>query len=414
MRQVFPLAVLPLLCLVIAWSHASTAAKPTTQAQLRHIESSARERRSDAVLIVQDGKTLLETHSQQESGPIELMSATKSVVALAIGALMLDGKLASLDEPVRTFYPEWNQGRKRDITVRMLMNHTSGLQNAPNAGAEIEPAADVVQLALAAELDNAPGEKFAYNNKATNLLAGIVERASGEKLDVYLQRRLFAPLNIQAGPWHRDRAGNPTAMAGLPLTARDAAKLGQLLLDDGTAPNGTRLLPTGYVQTLFAESPRSPRVGLLWWRLPAWETYELRSTAVADLRARGVDAKLLDALAALAGRRFDGRDAIFEVLAATLGAQWNDLYGREIIQRGIALADIFDYRSGPIVAYYADGYLGQYIVVVPEQRLVAVRQIRRREDHRNPQDSYADFGRDVAVLATMLAPKATRADKSKP
>lgn len=81
---------------------------------------------------------------------------------------------------------------------------------------------------------------------------------------VYLNEKLFRPLRIVPGPWYRDAADNPHAMAGLPLTARDAAKLGQLMLDDGVAPDGTRLLPEGFVEALFTAGPRSPRMGLLW------------------------------------------------------------------------------------------------------------------------------------------------------
>src|SRR5690606_16009211 len=209
-----------------------------------------------------DGEVLLERYSDAGPAPIELMSATKSVVALGIGRLLAQGHLESLDVPVSTWYPEWRQGRKADITVRMLLDHTSGLQNVANAGAEIYPAPDVIQLALAAELDATPGEEFAYNNKATNLLAGVIASASGQPMDEYLGEHLFAHLGIEAGDWYRDQAGNPHAMAGLPLTARDAARIGQLLLADGRLQDGTRLLPEGFVEELFAPSARSEQVGL--------------------------------------------------------------------------------------------------------------------------------------------------------
>ncbi len=98
-------------------------------------------------------------------GPIEAMSATKSVVSLAIGRLIDDGKIKSLDQPVCDFYPEWKQGKKRQITVRHLLNHTSGLQNNPMA-TEIYDSPDFVQFALAADVSDDPGrEASLYNNK---------------------------------------------------------------------------------------------------------------------------------------------------------------------------------------------------------------------------------------------------------
>ena len=377
----------------------AAAALPAPAAQaLETISRHAADSRSDAVLIVRDGEVLLERGSG-DPAPIELMSATKSVVALGIGLLLADGLLDSLDAPVATWFPEWKQGRKRGITVRMLLDHTSGLQNAPNAGAEIYPAPDVVQLALAAELDAAPGEVFSYNNKATNLLAGVVARASGRPLDAYLGERLFAPLGIRPGDWHRDDAGNPHAMAGLPLTARDAARLGQLLLDDGRLADGTRLLPEGFVEALWRPGPRSAQVGLLWWRVPAWQRLSLRADAAERLAAHGVPADVAQALLGLAGRSFDDPA---QALHAALGDDWQARYGREVMERGLTRRDLFDEEMGPVVAYAANGYLGQHIVVVPGKRLVAVRQIRSREDHRSPQDDYAAFPREAIALAEAL------------
>lgn len=126
-----------------------------------------------------------EWRSGRGAGPIQTMSVTKSVVGLVIGRLVTLGELRSVDEPVHAFFPEWRQGRKSDITVRMLMEHTSGLQNVPMTTVEIQPSPDYVQLALAAELVADPGLMYSYNNKAVNLLAGIVERADGRKLEEF-------------------------------------------------------------------------------------------------------------------------------------------------------------------------------------------------------------------------------------
>lgn len=380
---------------------APRAALPAAAAEvLATIQRAGMESHSDALLVLRDGDVLLELGTQDR--PIELMSATKSVVALGIGLLLADGHLDSLDAPVSTWYPEWRQGRKADITVRMLLDHTSGLQNNPNAGAEIYPAPDVVQLALAAELDSAPGEAFSYNNKATNLLAGVIQRASGQPMDSYLRERLLKPLGITPGDWYRDQAGNPHAMAGLQLAARDAARLGQLLLDGGRADDGTQLLPPGYVDVLFAPSARSPRAGLLWWRLPQWQHATLRPDAAARMAASGVDADLVTALASLSGRRFDG---VPEALQAALGDDYGMRYRQDITARGLKRTDLFDEAMGPVVAFEANGYLGQYIVVVPEQRVVAVRQIRSREaEGSHPPDSgYPRFSRDVIALAQALS-----------
>lgn len=381
---------------------ASSPATGDTAAAVEHIRATSAAAGSDAVLVIHDGHVLLDETTDAMHTPIELMSATKSVVALGVGLLLADGHLDSLDTPVHSVYPEWAQGRKRDITVRMLLDHTSGLQNAPNAGEEIYPAPDAVQLALAAELSSTPGEVFAYNNKATNLLAGVIAKASGKAMDIYINERLFQPLEIVPGPWYRDAADRPHGMAGLPLTAHDAAKLGQLLLDDGVAPGGQRLLPEGFVTALFTPGPRSPRVGLLWWRIPAWQHLTLRPDAIAAARTRGADTRWIDALEGLRDQSLDGSAGLRTALAAQLGDDWPALYAREVSERGLARADLFDEDSGPVVAYAAEGFLGQYIVVVPDKRLVAVRQIRRRDAPHSERMDYATFPGDVIALARTL------------
>lgn len=395
-------AAIAALALFAGTSAPAAPAASDAAIALERLRSNAVAAESDALLVLHDGQVLLDTATEPGHRPIELMSATKSVVALGVGLLLMDGTLDSLDTPVHTFFPEWAQGRKRDITVRMLLDHTSGLQNAPNAGEEIYPAPDAVQLALAAELSSTPGEAFAYNNKATNLLAGVIAKASGKPMDVYINERLFRPLGIVPGPWYRDAAGHPHGMAGLPLTARDAAAIGQLLLDDGVAPDGTRLLPEGFVQALYTPGPRSPRVGLLWWRVPAWQILTLREDALPQARARDADTRWIRALEALRGRRLEGADGLRRAMAETLGEDWIEIYTREVSARGLVRSDLFDEALGPVVAYSAEGFLGQYIVVVPEKRLVAVRQIRRRDTPHAPALDYVAFPADVIALSRAL------------
>src|SRR5580765_2335722 len=110
---------------------------------------------SDAVLVLKDGKPLAEYYSKAGKRKIELMSCTKSIVNFGIGRLIDQGKIKSLDQPVYEFYPEWKQGRKQLITIRHLLDHTSGLQ-ALRTTEEIYPAPDFIQLALAAEMETDP------------------------------------------------------------------------------------------------------------------------------------------------------------------------------------------------------------------------------------------------------------------
>lgn len=381
----------------------SVADAGTTTDAIAAIERRAAETHSDAVLILHGDTALLERYSGGGDEPIELMSVTKSVVALVVGRLLHQGLIDSLDTPVARWYPEWNQGRKRDITLRMLMDHSSGLQNVPTTGVEIYPAPDVVQLALAAELESEPGTRFAYNNKAVNLIAGIVARASGQPLDAYAGEHLFAPMGIEPGPWFADPAGNPHGMAGLSLTARDAAKLGQLVLDRGRWHDQV-LLDPGDIDALLAASALADESGLLWWRRPAWVSFSVDDDSFELLSAHGIDASLIQALRPLHGNTYTDFAALSSDLARTLGEHWRQRWAQDVVARsGIGPWRAFNAQPGPVAAYEANGDLGQYLVVIPSADLVGVRQIRARDDFQ-PSDGFPEFTEMMLRLAATIDP----------
>jgi CubicO group peptidase (beta-lactamase class C family) len=357
----------------------------------------AQESGSDALYVTVDRKPVIDW-ARGEKKPIELMSALKSLVAIAIGRLLHDGALKSLDEPVHTFYPEWKQGRKASITVRHLLNHTSGLQNVPNAGAEIYPSPNGIQLALAAELTSDPGAEFSYNNKAVNLLAGIIERASGLRMDLYFGEKIFAPMGISDYQWYFDKSGQPHAMAGLRLRASDAAKFGQLVLDDGMF-GSERLMPAGYAAQLVAPSQtKYPLAGLLWWRYSENQLIRLKGELppISDATVRAK-------LGAIAGQQFHSRAEMRTTLQRELGASYESIMEQAVGRQWFDV--LFDWSPGETIAYYAEGYLGQYIVIVPESHVVAVRQIASRPD-LGPETTFSNFQAEVVAFARKAKPAA--------
>jgi CubicO group peptidase (beta-lactamase class C family) len=372
---------------------------------LARIDEGAKASNSDSLLVLVDGKPVLERHAATPAPVLETMSATKSVVSLAIGALIGEGRIESLDVPVHSWFPEWKQGRKQQITLRMLLDHSSGLQNELRPAIEIYPAPDVIKLALAAELTHAPGTRMAYNNKAVNLLAGVIEKASGEPMDRYVQRTLLDPLGVKAGEWYRDTSGNPHAMAGLAMDARGLAAIGQLVLDKGRR-DGRQIVPESYIDEMLRASRLSPDVGLLWMRRVAWVRFRADAESLAMIENAGVSPEFLAKLRPIEGRRFGSPDDLFEALHAHLGDSWFEDWHRELIEpHGIGPWRPFHSEKGPVEAFEANGSLGQYIVVIPKARLVAVRQIRARDEH-SEADSYPDFTDRVQALADVLAPTA--------
>lgn len=396
-RLLRPLALVALLGSGFGTARAQPGREATVRldtAVIGALDRAARASHTDALLVLHDGAPVIEW-SVGPDEPIELMSATKSVVGLAVGRLLTMGLLDSLDQPVHTVYPEWRQGRKRAITVRHLLTHTSGLQDLPSTDPEVYPSPDVVQLALAAELDDTPGRTYRYSNKAVNLLAGLVHRLSGRPLDRFVADELFRPLGIERFVWMHDPAGTPYAMAGLALRARDLARLGTLVLERGTW-NGQRLIDPAVVEAMFTPSARLPTYGLLWGLVPDRTRYTLDTARVDALDATRVSPDDLARVRTLGGRTFDSREALEAAVADAFGPTWRATLTTRL--GGTAVGLLFRRDVDRIVGAYAEGYLGQSLLVLPESRIVAVRQIRQRPTHVPDTDDFRDFRDRVRAL----------------
>jgi len=370
------------------WTAAASAAPDIDQAALDHLVARARETHSNALLVWQHGKLIREDYFGTRPHGEPLMSTTKSIVALAIGKLVDDGKLRSFDQPVSDFYPEWKQGQKRSITIRHLLTHTSGLQNEANTTVEIYPARDAIQLALAAELSDPPGTKFSYNNKATNLLAGIVQRASGQRLDRYVADHILRPLGIVDARWvERDAAGTPYAMSGLVMTAADLLKIGQLALGHGSLA-GKRVLSERTMQAIVGEGdPVYPGYGLLWWRIPRSHVIVIDDDQLEMMRRAGVDAQVIAGLATLKGRAMASEEEVEAGLKQALGDDWIPK-----LQAGSAKTKLWkDQWSADFIGFNTNGYLGEYLIVLPAAELIAVRLVDSSERYNPETDGFSDF-----------------------
>ncbi len=219
---------------------------------------------TSALVILHQGDLVGHWHDQRGERLIESMSVTKAVLGLAVGRLLALDQLESMETPIRDFFDEWADEPHSAITLRHLLSHTSGLES-PMPTTAIYQSGDFVTFALHSEVVTPPGTAVAYNNNATNLLAGVIGKAAGQRLDRFVGETLFAPLGITDFAWSLDPAGNPHGMAGLQIRARDLARLGQLVVQDGVW-EGEALLPPGWVELSGTPaSPLSDKVGLLWW-----------------------------------------------------------------------------------------------------------------------------------------------------
>ena len=123
-------------------------------------------------------------------------SVSKQLIATGIMSLIQDGKL-SLDDKISKFL-EGTPDTWKDITIRHLLTHTSGLvREAPGFDPlKIQADADVIKTAYQLPLRFAPGEKWEYCNLGYFSLAEIIRKVSGKPWGDYLRERLFSPLEM--------------------------------------------------------------------------------------------------------------------------------------------------------------------------------------------------------------------------
>lgn len=162
-----------------------------------------------SVMVIQNGKVLLaraygmaDLENKVPSAPevnYRLASVTKQFTAMAIMILAEAGKL-SFDDPIAKFFPEFRAYGK-PITVRQLLNHTSGLiayEDIIPDGTTL-PVLDINVLRLLQKQDHTyfpPGSEFRYSNSGYALLALIVEKVSGQTFSAFLRDHIFKPLKM--------------------------------------------------------------------------------------------------------------------------------------------------------------------------------------------------------------------------
>jgi CubicO group peptidase (beta-lactamase class C family) len=356
------------------------AAAAAADESLRHFVARAQHAQSVAIVLIHDGKHVAEYHAESGGSElIDLRGATQSVVALGVGLLLRDGFIESLDAPVHRFFPEWNQGRKQFITLRMLLNQTAGLPNAPSS----EPP-DTVRFALAAELQGDPGSTFLQTNLAANLLLAVIAKASNKPADEYFANELFAPLGIHGVTWQKDAMGNVLGASGLAMTVQDAAAVGELVLQAGRW-NDQQIIPETYINELLnPQVSKSVEYGLLWTRTPAWIRLSVDDSSLDLLRQLHVPESDITKIATLKGHAFDSSESLVAKLREVLSdEQFEELY-RAAQARAVRMGTIFHLELGPMAAFSASGE-GQFIVVVPSAKVVAVRQTLAADDQ------YDDF-----------------------
>lgn len=212
------------------------------------------------LIVLKDGEIQLERY-QYERGPEHRFvsnSMAKSIVALAVGLALQEGRLRSLDERAERYAPRLAGTLYGETRLRDLLHMASGARfeerydgqddlarfGAATMREDLEGAARIVSERAAPA-----GTRFNYASAETCMLAAALRGATGQSLADYLTPRLWQAIGAERSAfWWADRSGLEAAGGNFNATLRDYARLGLVLAHDGRRPDtGVQLLPRDFL-----------------------------------------------------------------------------------------------------------------------------------------------------------------------
>lgn len=259
---------------------------------------------TQSIVVVHDGRIVREAYGPGggRERPMISWSIAKSITSALVGIAIGDGRLSIDDD---NLVPEWANDARSTISLRHLLNMSSGLAWAEDyvdsgvsnviemlfAGQDVVPAVDehgrldprltrpvdAATYAATMPLGARPGTRYAYSSGTTNIVSRIISRSLGERpgssemMAKFMGDRLFSPIGMTTATAVFDHAGTFVGSSYVYATARDFARFGWLYANDGVW-RGQRILPDGWVSFSATETARDPENGLgyggHWWVFP--------------------------------------------------------------------------------------------------------------------------------------------------
>ena len=226
---------------------------------------------SQALMVWHEGRVVFEEYFKEADATALVISRSlsKPLSVIAVGRAIQEGFIEDLDQPASRYLKEWQGTDKAEITLRYLLQMRSGL--APQSmSAQPE---DVMHRAYLHPyhievileeypLVTKPGARYDYSNANAELIAPIIERATGRRYEEWLSEAVLRPLGAAGGDIWVNRIGG-TAHSGCctRLPAETYLRLALLQLQDGIW-QGERLLPEGYVQQVITPTATNPHSGM--------------------------------------------------------------------------------------------------------------------------------------------------------
>ena len=230
-----------------------------------------------AILIAKDGVVINEYYKDgyDENSVFRFASCTKSFSGALIGLAIENGFLSGVDAKLTEFFSQLadsDDALKKEITVEHLLTHTSGIYwsewNGGPMFRELSQSENWVEFVLGQPMASEPGTVFNYTTGGSHLLGAVIQEATGQTAFDFGKEYLFGPMGMDSVEWRSDPQGVTDGGNGISMTARDAAKFGQLYLDGGEW-KGRRIISEAWVEesvkTQAAGSWGTGEYGYSWW-----------------------------------------------------------------------------------------------------------------------------------------------------
>ncbi|MHA2045460.1 MAG: serine hydrolase domain-containing protein, partial [Candidatus Thorarchaeota archaeon] len=246
----------------------------------------------DSVVIIKNGYIVYEKYYDYWSQYMlhTIQSCTKSFMSALIGIAIDMGYIDNASQPVLDFFPDYTidnwDPRKENITIFHCITMSTGLEyhevDIPYEDPENDLFAmyrsnDMWEYVLDRPMEYDPGEHWSYNSGGIELLAGIIEHATGYGVTEFAEEFLFDPIGIDTYTWWRVPASRQYGCGGgLNLRPRDMARFGYLYLNEGNW-NGTQVISSDWVNEstpAYYDTGSWYHYGYTWWSIPGYNFYE--------------------------------------------------------------------------------------------------------------------------------------------
>ena len=212
-------------------------------------------------LVIQHDSIVFESYRKGWNDTLtsNIYSATKTIVGLLAGIAIDEGYIRSVDDPVSKYIPRYTKGMQAKVTVRDLLTMSGGMAWDESYASLFSVTThgyygnDLYELATKLDVNENPGVQYSYRSGETQLLAFIIEAATGKTLSRYAEEKLWKPMQAERDAyWLLDKeGGDEKAFCCFHTTARDIARFARLMLRRGNW-NGRQLVSEKYLDEALA------------------------------------------------------------------------------------------------------------------------------------------------------------------